>query len=59
MQQVDFDNRKVELERGYIDADHKRDKQMNKKINEAENKVGQLAQQNDMNFSEFVSEPES
>ncbi|CAG9332942.1 unnamed protein product [Blepharisma stoltei] len=55
MQQVDFDNRKVELERGYIDADRKRDKQMNKKINETENKVGQLVQQNDMNFSDIVS----
>lgn len=54
-QQVDFDSRKVELEKGYLKINRKRDKETITKIGEAQNKANYLSEQNEMGMSDIVA----
>lgn len=54
-QHVDFDNRKVELERGYLEITRKREQDAQNKVSEAEKKSKKLLQHTDMKESDIVS----
>ncbi|CAG9311298.1 unnamed protein product [Blepharisma stoltei] len=54
-QHVDFDNRKVELERGYLEITRKRDQDAQNKVQDAERRVKKLGQETEMKESDITS----
>lgn len=54
-QQIEYDNRKAELERGYLQMAHKRDEETNTKYTEAEAKARKLKNNDDVQKAELVS----
>ena len=54
-QQIEYDNRKAELERGYLEMAHKRDEETSNKYSEGESKVRKLQHQDELMKSELLS----
>ena len=54
-QQIEYDNRKAELERGYLQMAHKRDEETTFKYSEVDSKARRLQNQEDLQRSELAS----
>ena len=54
-QQIDYDNRKAELERGYLQMAYRRDEENNIKYSETELKAKKLQSQEELKKSELIS----